>query len=292
MSYVIRYTDNECDENQDGVLSATISGHVELTTDQRVVANRKDCLTVANLTGFPQRGDYYSYNGVVVLSLLCFNRKIKQRGTEHPGIFDFTLNYSNDFPDGGFEQNPLLMPTKYEYGFEQFQKFLERDMDNLKIANSAGDPFTDAPPIDDSRPLITATRNEAYYNPSLMDLYKDSINQSAVTIQGYSYPAYSLKLRDISGSPASGSGINYYVVRYGLYANRDLWKPHKLLDKGWRSFDEGDGNTPEPIKDERGQVLPNESLLNGSGLAQTAGATPYYKEFSVYKVLNFSILGL
>ena len=72
-----------------------------------------------------------------------------------------------------------------------------------------------------------------------------SINQSAVTIQGYSYPAYSLKLRDISGSPASGSGINYYVVRYGLYANRDLWKPHKLLDKGWRSFDEGDSNTPE-----------------------------------------------
>ncbi len=287
MAGTYRATSCEAQEDKKGQIVATVTGFVEFP-NQDVLANRTDSLAALNVSGIPQRGDYYVYNNTTILNLICQERTAKQRGTQHPGIFDVTIRYSNDNTLEG-DINPLARPSKYSYGFEQFQKAMNVDLAGTPIKNTADDPFTDTVEVDDSRPLIKVVRNEPYFNSLQAETFQDATNAAAVTINGRSYAARTLKMRSISGEPQKEMGIDFYVVTYDLVVRREGWKL-KLASTGYRSYDEiTDEGYPCPVRDSRGVIVPNESFLDADGFATQS---PYEMEFVVYKEKYFSDLAL
>jgi len=292
MATEIRYISSEVTEDEKLNVTAKMQLQVQFDVTD-TVANRKGPPDALGLAGLPQIGDGYRYNSSRMDLVYCNRRTAKQRGIEHYHLFDVDLDFKSFVSEGGFDINPLSMPPKYSYPSELFQSVLEKDLNDVYIRNPAGDFYSEPVMVDDSRPDIRVTRNEPTAPDTIMETYQNAMNSTTVTINNRTYAAKTLKIKSITaGDPQIwGGSIQYYTVVYDLQLRREGWEI-KLLAKGSRSFDEGNGVTPEPIKDERGCVIPGESFLDASGLKISSSGTPYTQTFVGYKSLNFRTLGL
>lgn len=179
-------------------------------------------------------------------------------------------------------ENPLDAPYEIDWSFAQFESIADVDVNGFAVVNSAGDPFD--PPVvrDDSRPVLTVTRNERLdaFDAAVAYSYRDTINADDFMGAG----PHQVKVATISARrayhPACGL---YWVVTYVFHFNEDGWDK-VILDQGLRYV----SNATLRNASINGQSATAPVLLDGAGGILSPGAPAAYLTFQVYKESTFA----
>jgi len=227
-------------------------------------------------------------------------------GSTHPedsGAWCTTLTVENSDPWKGWTvtadysterelaTDPTNEPAVITVHSEQFQKVAETDINGDSVCNSAGDPFDPPYMMDDSRRVISISKNMSGH-PSWILSYADVVNSDSFVVKGVTYAVGVGKVQRVSiGETQTRNGVPFVVVTLEIHCQRDGWilKP---LDAGFREKS-GAGmiNILNTIDFERPSApVP----LNGSGLAQAqpTSASAVYGSFTIYTTAAFSALPL
>lgn len=146
-----------------------------------------DVLLPGNLVDFPGipsiRDPYVDRNGNVDFGAICVKVSPVQR-SDDPNVWDVTCEYSSD--KGNIEQrdqtidDPLARPPIFKISFNRYQRVVTVNaFDDLAagpITNSSGEPFIPAPECDDSRVVVTMTRNDPWVDLFAVNAYQDAVN--------------------------------------------------------------------------------------------------------------------
>lgn len=199
--------------------------------------------------------------------------------------------------------NPILWPVQYSLEWASHTRFVEYDLLDRPIANTAGDLF-DPIEIDDARPVLVAVKNMASL-PAIITLainYKNAINDATF----YGAPAYAAKVESIvSGTIQNTNGYSYYPMTIRIQFTNpnefDLGWDFRLVNEGPHYLD--GGGVKQRVRvlsgDNEGQLLKS-AFLDASG-NQQADATPAIlvpldadpdPYFRVYPPKDFSGLGI
>jgi len=181
------------------------------------------------------------------------------------------------------EENPLNERPKVSWSLAQFQENVEYDINGKPILNSAGEPYSEPVQIDQSRLVLTITRNEASFNPALALAYADAV--SATTFKGA--PAGKVKVANIASTEEEHKNVAggvYSKTTYTFHFNSRGFQK-KLLDHGFREKVEG------KLKHilVQGQKITEAALLDGTGKQLPEGGQPKFKDWHVYPKLPFGI---
>ena len=187
--------------------------------------------------------------------------------------------------------DPTNDPAVITINTEQFQKVAETDINGDSVCNSAGDPFDPPYMMDDSRRVISVSKNMSGH-PSWVLSYADVVNSDTFVVKGVTYAVGVGKVQRVSiGEQQTRNGVPFVVVTLEIHCQRDGWilRP---LDAGFREKS-GAGmiNILNTIDFERPSApVP----LNGSGLvlAQPTSATAVYGAYTIYTTAAFSALPL
>lgn len=188
-----------------------------------------------------------------------------------------------------FQGDADLWPIRVSFGGERTERVIYFDNNGDPILNSAGDPFGDPITVDDSRTVLTITRNEkvSVFDMDLAQLYSDSINDA--TWNGF--PARTCKMGVITtGDPTydPNGKFYYYTVTYPVTVNRATWRK-EILDQGFNELDPYDD--PKPVMNS-GQPVSDAVPLDGSGHRLGPYDTPVTLTFDVYEELDWSGLNI
>ena len=177
-------------------------------------------------------------------------------------------------------------PPEIQWGFAQFQRNTDRAIDGTAIVNSAKDPFSDPVEIDDSRPVLSVTRNELTFNSSLAYIYRDAVNSDV--FQGAAKGQ--VKVSNISSTrvkhPNTSIGF-FWKTSYEFHFNPNGWDRY-ILDQGYRELKSGKKQNIMV----QGVIVQEPALLDGAGLQLPPAGTPKFKKFKVYPELPFSIFNI
>jgi hypothetical protein len=238
---------------------------------------------VRTAAGIPVRGDYYTTG--TEFDLLAYALNIESSCISADGL-QWIVNVDYGFIDNDGETNPLSEPSTESWSFQQFTRATDQDVNGNAIVNSAGDPFAQAVQVDDSRPVLSVTRNQATFNAPLAYLYKDKTNRDPFR----GAPAGTVKVMDISGQQQHDQTFGtYWQVKVEVQFNIEGWDK-VLLDQGFRELD-GTSGELKPITN-NGVVVSDPHLLDGVGAALPAGGTPQFGTYRVYGRMPFRILGI
>lgn len=225
---------------------------------------------VAN-TGDP----FYEYDGSVCVGLSFQQDEIdglQWAAVATFGPFDPRLN-------GG---GPLGQKQLMNWDAEQFEQIVDEDIDGNAIVNSAGDYFD--PPVtgDQSRPILTITRNQKFFDPSVAETYADTVNSAPF----YGRPPRTMKMaapvaRQLY-SPLVYEDGYYWEVTYTFHGNRYTWDKI-LLDQGMRQ--KAGGAREQVIVD--GAPVSSPVLLSG-GTALAPGGEPEFLAFQIYPGVDYA----
>lgn len=253
----------QCDSRRDGPVTArSAAGIPALGTSYEVTSTEKD-------------------TGSYVQSITC--RCESASANPDHAQWKVTASYG-PYDATAWSQNPIEWPLKLSWSWAQYERIIWADVDGNPILNSAGDPFSDPVTIDDSRPVLRVTRNEATFDPALVDLYRDKVNSGAFCGAPAGYVKMAAPTAELAFNPDAGGF--YYVVTYEFHFNRDGWKK-SILDQG---FAEKVSGKLKPIMNQ-GQKVDEPVPLNGSGARLPVGGTAVFLEFDVYEEADFSALG-
>lgn len=213
-------------------------------------------------------------------------------------IWDVQVDYSTE--NTGVD-NPLDEPAEFSLEMANYQKAIDKDLDDKPIANSAKQPFDPPVEIDDSRPVLVIVKNRAIadFDLSTVLTYQDATNTDVV----YGFAAYVWKIQMSVRTVTVDSGFQYWQVTYMLHGRRELWFPLKVLNQGYyKLVTEGGVKVRKLIREGDGgddkSPLTAPVPLNASGepIALTAGGAlataATYEDFNVYKKLAFAPLDL
>jgi len=199
-----------------------------------------------------------------------------------------TVRYSSERE---LATDPTNDPAVITVHSEQFQKVAETDINGDSVCNSAGDPFDPPYMMDDSRRVISVSKNMSGH-PSWILSYTDVVNSDSFVVKGVPYAVGVGKVQRVSiGETQTRNGVPFVVVTLEIHCQRDGWilRP---LDAGFREKS-GAGmiNILNTIDLERPSApVP----LNGSGLAQAqpTSASAVYGAYTIYTTAAFSALPL
>lgn len=188
--------------------------------------------------------------------------------------------------------DPTTEPAIVRISTEQFQKVVEVDINGDSICNSAGDPFDPPFMMDDSRRVVSITKNMSGI-PSWILNYADTVNSDAFTIKGITYSVGQGKVQRVAiGEEQTRNGVPFVVVELDIHLQRDGWilKP---LDVGFRQL-AYDATTRINITNDDNSLPPAPVPLNGLGkvLANPSSATAIYGASVIYQTAVFSVLPL
>lgn len=188
-------------------------------------------------------------------------------------------------------EDPTENPAEVDVDHSRQERIVDEDVvDGGALLNSAEDPFD--PPIvaDDSRLVLTITRNEYRFNPLLADAVRDTINIADCKIAGTIYRALTLKALAPKASRQFHPRIGFYArVTYQFESNRDTWKG-RTLDCGMRKLVAGERKA---IFTKEGLPVGSPVLLDGTGLPlDPPDADPVYLVHNKYLPIDFSIFNL
>jgi hypothetical protein len=194
--------------------------------------------------------------------------------------------------------NPLDSRPKISWTWSPFQKIARRDKDGNPILNSAFDYFVPGQEVDDSRPVLQITRNEANLIPSLIDAYQNTVNTA---------PWYGMAARKwlVKIGPASqqfnpeAPGSHYFwEVTYEFHLSREEkgWA-FEIANTGVRELYTSGVDTSGIIKKKRhildssGEKVTEGQALNADGTKKAVGEELEYLTFNIYRETDFSGLG-
>ena len=186
--------------------------------------------------------------------------------------YDVTVSYSSKAEDERQTvENPLARPTQYSYEDGEEAEPYFRDTDDLPVTNSAGDDFQDLPQRAVSRGYVTVTRNVASYHDLTAESYRNTINSGAVTINGTTYAARTLRIAGYSASgPNIENDIEFWTETIRLAKNVEGWDD-QYEDRGLNQLRNG---KPEPILDAKHEPITLPYPLDGAGAARASITTP------------------
>ena len=188
-----------------------------------------------------------------------------------------------------FDANPSLWPIKVSFGGERTEKAIAKDIVDIPIANSAGDPFNPPITIDDSRSTMTVTRNElvSAFDLTLAEMYRDKINNAPWN----GFDVNVVKCGTISTTEPQydpTAQVYYYTVTYAFTINRKGWILD-ILDAGCNELDAY--SNPKPIM-HQGQPVSDPVPLDGAGHENPPGAEPNYILIEAYEQVDFEGLNI
>lgn len=203
-----------------------------------------------------------------------------------------TVNYGR-WPSESHDTNPLMEPYEVSWDFQQFERPTDYDVFNQPVVNSAGFPFEEPVMIDDSRPVLTVTRNELVFNYALANYYKDSVNLDPF----FGAPPYCVKCSSISSQRVydqwmlSHLGTPFYwKTTYQFHFRVDgVGFKTILLDQGLKEFDTTTGKHKNIMIN--GTPVSAPHPLNGSGVRLPVGAPYQWRTYYLYYPLPFSAFG-
>ncbi len=227
--------------------------------------------------------------------------------------FDALVEFATAELNTDLSIHPLARPPEVTWGFNDGSENYFIDTAGTAVVNSAGDKFSNDLTRERGDMVITCVQNEATHNPLTADKYSHSINTDAITIDGFTFPAFTLKLSPITAVKQTeeyNDGLRTQIVTYYKrnyvfkYRNPDRWgtdKPWRdhVLDRGmYESFSDTNPLTGEAIKSRR-PIFDSNNLpvtepiwpLDGSGnAASSKDAVPATLEFLPYVELPFAPL--
>lgn len=206
------------------------------------------------------------------------------RSSDSPFIWDVTVNYDTTVED--WDENPLARPTVIDYSFVQFQRVAAQDINQKAIINSAGRYFDPPIEVDDSRLVITMTRNELVFPLANAIAYQDATNSDA----WFGLAPGQAKVNNITGKFTKEGGYNFYECVYEFQVRWETWTLN-VLDQGLYTKGSGKG---EPCKDDDGNAVTEPVPLDGAGnqLSNPNFSNCVFLPFNVYRQLPFSALAL
>lgn len=206
-----------------------------------------------------------------------------RRSTDSPYIWDVTVEYDSEVQD--WDENPLARPTVIDYSFSKYQEVYWQDVNNNPVVNAAGIYFD--PPIerDQSRLLITMTRNELVFPLANALAYQDATNSDA----WFGCAIGTCKMNNITGKFTKEAGISFYECVYEVEVRYEGWQ-HKILNQG---LTQAGG---QPCTEEDGTTAVSEPVpLSATGAQLAWPVDPTLINFvtrTPYRSLPFAALAL
>jgi hypothetical protein len=270
----------------------------------------------ADVTGVPSiRDPYVDNNGNVDFGAIC-TKVTPVQMNDDPFVWEVTCEYSSD--KGNIEQrdqtidDPLSRPPIFKISFGRYQKVAtlnnSADLAAGAITNSAGEAFTPAPEMDDSRVVITMTRNEPWVDLSVVKLYQDTLNSDTF----FGDPPLTWKLT-LDAEGVYENSIYYWKVTYTFEYRAPItfnvlvpvkqafgnWSFQTstttqsawhlaTLDQGFHHIDVN-GNFVSNL-DANMNPFADPQLLNGNGGLLQFGQPPAFIITQVYNSLPFALL--
>ncbi len=206
--------------------------------------------------------------------------------------YDVTVSYSSksrDYPQT--VENPKTRPWEYSYDDQTISEqffFDETDETPLPMANSAGEPFDTLPEREVTIGQLTITRNTDSFSDSTAQSYRGKVNDAAVTINGVTYLAGTLRLRTWSArGPLVENGFTYWQEVITLAKRADGFD-QKWEDRGYSELSSG---KLIPIRNEAGDQVVKAWPLNGAGAKKpNATDTPAVLTRKPYATADLSFL--
>lgn len=247
-------------------------------------------LVVVNDPQLPVLYGTYSLGNDSLSSALCISKTPRPDGDDGRSWIVTCRFSTNAIP---YNSNPLNDPVKVSMGFDQFTRVAREDTSGNPVANSMGDIFDPPVEIDDSRPVYSVTRNEAYINESLVADMKDSVNANSWR----GFQPRCVKCKSITpGELQNRNNTDFYAVKYEFHINGDTWD-FKILNRG-RRYKEGNNIVTIP-KDAEPVVIDtrtNTRAVNAAEAAitgQTETPVQYrYITKRLYKERDFGVFNL
>lgn len=162
------------------------------------------------------------------------------------------------------------------------------------MRNTAGQVFDPPPEMDESRPVLTVTRNEPRFNPQTAILFQDAVNKSP-------WGGATARQAKIMGITTSGRKTEkikdveyvYYPVTYEIHFKRETWDI-RLANVGHYFLKDVNGSKRDVNNwvhfKEFGSV--NVGMLDENGSFLPEGSSPVWITKRVYKELDFRLLNL
>ena len=251
----------------------------------RVLSNDKTDgpFEVGSTSGLPLIGSPHPEDA----NAFCIELTVEN--TEPYAGWTVTANYSDERV---IDDNPTDDAAEINWGSEQFQKVAVVDRDGNLIVNSAGDLFDPPAMIDDSRRVVTVSKNLATVPSWILD-YQDAINSDTFTIDGISIGVGKAKMQAVTVGPKQRRNSTVFrTVNFTIHLQRDGWVLD-ILDAGFNRIPTGDTSNRVPITLDG--VLPSAPYpLNGAGapLKNPSPTNCVFRSFNVYKTRTFSTLPL
>lgn len=261
-----------------------ISGEKTYSRVFRVVTdNKADEFTTVQASGsLPYVGNVYPNDAN------CFCQKVSgSQESFSPKVWLVTAAYSNKLEAA---EDPTNDAAEIEWDTEQFQRPIFKDKDDNAIVNSAGDPYLPGIERDDSRRIVTITKNMTSV-PSWILTFEDAVNDSSFVVDGITIGARKAKCQKTSvGKWQERNGTEYRQVQIVLHLRKDTWD-FEVMDTGLRRKD---GNDRKVILNDDGTEITSPVPLDGSGDALTdpSVSTVVYQTYRAYTELDFSSLPL
>lgn len=184
-------------------------------------------------------------------------------------------------------ENPLLEPHKVRGSADVFQREAQTDKDGNALLNSAGQRFRGpAVQIEDGWPTIEVEQNVSWINVAVLGQYRYSVNNATF----WGCAARTLKCKVLTWERVLIGTCSYYFrVATTFQYNAEKWDLH-LLQEG--DMVKIPGTSPARYRRAKDAYEENvHVLLDASGNALAAGATPVYTDKRVLAERDFSTVG-
>lgn len=282
-------------------LSDTLNGGKTVTRTLQAICSEKTDgpVTIQAHASCPAKGSTYSYGTESDSTLVCTGVSIDpvadDGGYEGSKVHQITATYSNSVDTGSLgddEENPLDDPPVYEFTFNKYQIPALADRDGEAVVTGADEAFDPPFLIDENRPVVTVTRNEASFSAAVAVEYQDSVNDDAFA----GCDPGVAKMCSISARSATRGSYNYVVVTYEIEFRWNGWNPTGLLAQGFK-YRPAVGEQAQNYIDPATQQPPSTPiLLNLDGTKADDplgdGAEPVFHEFNFYREKTFGLLNL
>lgn len=239
-------------------------------------------------------------------SVVLFRKLTGQAGPTEAWrkLWIVTCNYAIP-PKGNFQEHPLDRPWEIEYNGETFQTIAEFDKFGFGATNSAGQYFDPPLQVDNTRGVLTVTRNEPWPNDMAIQDYQEGINED-LFLGG---PPYTVKLKRVRTKrvieawvpPLAEEPIDVEFWPH-TYEFHYWWKTWWLFPLDQGRYEKGGSGTDTDcdmdhlvsIKDCDGMPVVDPVPLDGGGLALAPSTLPQSAVFLTkryYRELPFAPLG-
>ena len=209
------------------------------------------------------------------------------RSEEHAEVWNVTAEFSSEIEEG--QQNPapgtnpeLWVPV-YETKSTRLEEHVTKDINDVAVSNSAGQPFENGLVITRLIPIWDFFQFEsaAIDDETILER-NETVNDS--TFRGRD--AKTLLCTIVSSVIGFYFGAPRRLTQYQLHYNRKTWQ-HRRLDVGTIFLDGGDR---KPFLDDDGETVITGALNGTGGKATGSPPKPAELTFDLYETSSFGFL--